>query len=98
MGFEKVSGMRVTPQLADRVHVGDRQAGDTRAAIGDDLDEPVALEADQRLAHRRLADAELGGDSPFDERVAWDELPADDVAAEDVIDVPLEAAGTKRRN
>ena len=54
--------------FADEVRVGDRglaDRGDECSELGDDLDEAVVAEADERLADRGAADAEAGGELVF---------------------------------
>ncbi len=58
------------PQLEDLADVLGRRLEHACSAVRLDLDEAVALEADQRLAHRGLRDAELGRDPCLDELLA----------------------------
>ncbi len=58
-----------------------------------DLDEPVALEADQRLAHGGLGDTELCRDARLDELLAGLERAGDDLVPEPLVDPALELGG-----
>ncbi len=46
-------------EFAQRAHLGRSHAENERAALGLDVDKALRLEAQEGLAYRRLADAEL---------------------------------------
>ena len=49
-------------QAEDFVHLGGEQRPHAKAAVRLDVDQAFGAQPHQRLAHRDLADAELGGD------------------------------------
>ena len=69
----------------DLDQLGLAEAPDTGAAERLRLDEPQELEVAERLAHGRLARAELGRDPRLDEPLAGLELPAHDAVEQDVL-------------
>jgi len=82
------AGLRAT--AAYLVHVAGRRLENARAAVRLDRNEAVPLQANQRLAHRRLRDAELGREPRLDELLARLEVAADDLVAKGLVDAPLE--------
>src|ERR671914_529966 len=68
--------------LVDAREVGDVDLADERAAAGDDGDEAVAVQALDRLAHRRAADPEPAREVLLAQQRAGSEGDADDLLAQ----------------
>jgi len=67
-----------------------RRGCDPGAAIRLDLDEAVALEANQRLAHRGLRHAELAGKPCLDELLTRAEDAGEDLVSQPFVDAALQ--------
>ena len=78
----------------EEVVVGD--LAHTGAAKRLRLDEAQQLEVTQRLAHRRLARAELGCDPRLDEQVAGPQLTTKDALEQDLLDLLAEDGARDR--
>lgn len=74
----------------DLAYVGGRRFEHVGAAVGLDRDEAVALEADERLPHRRLGDPELAGDARLDELLTRPQDAGDDLVPQPLVDSALE--------
>ena len=84
-------------QLVDLLHLaagGDAHDG---AAVRPQLDEAASLELDQRLAHRRAADAEAGAQLVLREALAEPDPALEDVALQAVGDLVGQARRGERR-
>ena len=69
-------------QLADLAQLGRVVLEDEGSALRPDLDQPLGLQPQERLAHRRAADAELLGKRLLGKLFAKSELVGDDQVAD----------------
>ena len=85
-------GARGGVRLDQRAHlveveqVGGVERADDRAAVGQHVDEPLALEHEQRLADRRARGAEAAGERLGPQPLAGRELAVQDRGPEHVVD------------
>ena len=83
--------------FADEVGVGDgglADRGDERSELGDDLDQAVVAEPDERLADGGSADAEAGGELVLRELSSGLEFSGDDRVPEEVVRLTPAGAAT----
>ena len=77
-------------KLEDLADVGFGRLDHASAPVWLDLDQAVALEADQRLADRSLRHAEVGRDPGLDQLRAGRQRAGEDLVAELLVDAALQ--------
>ena len=83
--------------FADEVRVGNgglADRGDERSELGDDLDQAIVAEPDERLADGGSADAEAGGKLVLRKLSSWLEFSGDDRVPEEVVRLTAAGAAT----